>query len=325
MSDILAQADKLHDSLSPAPWSVKPIQLGDIEGEPCLHDAANEMTGIPLENLVRMRNLLPELIAEVKRLGEVQESGPHAISVAGKTFLSIDVDEKRLEQLSARDAEIERWQQIAKEERCKVITLIEKLQDVANNPTDWQTRGLSKTYEEYITQAAQELEIESKKIVKLTPERQAAVKWAAELAGDCKAGDELHGMLDEVRGRRSVASGGQAMTLLDEVARLREMDRKSFSKPPLFVLELAGCWSIGPSRQHIQANNIIYTGEADAELFCGLRNAAPAMLEVLSMMQEGDAEIIYDLLADWVYSEHHPAVEVLRRHLAMAAKMEGKE
>jgi len=46
--------------------------------------------------------------------------------------------------------------EIAIDERCKVIMLIEKLKDVANNP-DWETRGLSKTDEEYMDQATEEI------------------------------------------------------------------------------------------------------------------------------------------------------------------------
>lgn len=60
-------------------------------------------------------------------------------------------------QLTDMEAEAARWQAVATEERCKVIMLIEKLKDVANNP-DWQTRGLSKTHDEYIKQAAEELQ-----------------------------------------------------------------------------------------------------------------------------------------------------------------------
>lgn len=51
------------------------------------------------------------------------------------------------------------WKEIAIEERCKAIMLIEKLKDVANN-ADWQTRGLSLEHDEYMQQAARELGIQ---------------------------------------------------------------------------------------------------------------------------------------------------------------------
>ena len=46
------------------------------------------------------KEMMIELVSEIKRLEEIKETGPHAISVGGKTFLSADVDENRLKQLS---------------------------------------------------------------------------------------------------------------------------------------------------------------------------------------------------------------------------------
>ena len=90
----------------------------DIQNETCFYDNGNLF-----DLLATTKDVLPELIAECKR----------------------------------QQAEAARWQAVATEERCKVIMLIEKLKDVANNP-DWQTRGLSKTHDEYIKQAAEELQ-----------------------------------------------------------------------------------------------------------------------------------------------------------------------
>jgi hypothetical protein len=91
-----------------------------------------------------IKQIMPELVAEIKRLREIQEVGPHAVSVGGKTFLSIDVDEKRLEQLAAKDAlnndlmancnqlrdrcwkaesKLARWQKIAIKERSWLLLL----------------------------------------------------------------------------------------------------------------------------------------------------------------------------------------------------------
>jgi len=55
--------------------------------------------------------------------------------------------------------EIAKLREIAVSERCKVIMLIEKLKDVANN-SDWQTRGLSKTFDEYRQQSIEELRMQ---------------------------------------------------------------------------------------------------------------------------------------------------------------------
>jgi hypothetical protein len=59
--------------------------------------------------------------------------------------------------MSVSNSKEEKLLEIAIDERCKVIVLIEKLKDVANNP-DWTTRGLSKTNEEYIARATEEIE-----------------------------------------------------------------------------------------------------------------------------------------------------------------------
>lgn len=87
--------------------------------------------------------LLPGLVEEIKHL--------RVLECAAKANMT-----RRDEDIGDLMKELAKWQQIAIEERCKAIMLIEKLQDVTNNP-DWQTRGLSKTYEEYMEQAAKEL------------------------------------------------------------------------------------------------------------------------------------------------------------------------
>lgn len=55
-----------------------------------------------------------------------------------------------------------------------------------------------------------------------------------------------------------------------------------------------------------------------------LRNDVPDLLAALDFRSE-DAEIINDLLEDWVYSENHPAAAVLERWLGMARKMAQEE
>ena len=65
--------------------------------------------------------------------------------------------------------------------------------------------------------------------------------------------------------------------------------------------------------------------KSNAEFIAMSRNLAPAMLEVLGMIREGDADTLDELLSDWVYSEQHPAVEVLNRLQKMAALMGNDE
>lgn len=63
----------------------------------------------------------------------------------------------------------------------------------------------------------------------------------------------------------------------------------------------------------------------DSDYLERLVDVAPAMLEVLGMIREGDTDILYELLSDWVYSENHPAVEVLNRLQKATALMEKEE
>ena len=73
------------------------------------------------------------------------------------------------------------------------------------------------------------------------------------------------------------------------------------------------------------ANAQAAEAEANACLISVLRNLAPAMLDVLGMFREGDADILDELLSDWVYDVEHPAVEVLNRLQKMAALMGNDE
>lgn len=73
--------------------------------------------------------MVPGLVSEIKRLGEIKETGPHAISVGGKTFLSADVDENRLKQLANKDTELVRWQQIAIDKLNGKDRYIERLEE----------------------------------------------------------------------------------------------------------------------------------------------------------------------------------------------------
>jgi len=53
-----------------------------------------------------------------------------------------------------------------------------------------------------------------------------------------------------------------------------------------------------------------------------LLDRAPTMLSVLECFQEGDADVLDELLSDWVYDEKHPAVNVLNRLQKAASLME---
>lgn len=103
--------------------------------------------------------VLPQLVAEIKRLQAQVESQSESIQI-----LCRDLDPQLHHLMKGKQElreQLATWQKITIEERCKAIMLIEKLQDVANNP-DWQTRGLSKTHEEYMKLAAKELGLQVK-------------------------------------------------------------------------------------------------------------------------------------------------------------------
>lgn len=144
MTDILQRAQLLHDSLSPAPWSVKPIKLGDIAGEPCLHDAIDEMTGLSLDDLAAMRNMLPDLIAEVKRWQQIAK-----------------------EERAKYNAAI----------HCVTMMVHPK----AIVPT---MKTIDDHVFAFREQAAKELEIENRKMVEMTPERRDALEWISEWMSD---------------------------------------------------------------------------------------------------------------------------------------------
>lgn len=98
-----------------------------------------------------------DIEALMKELAPLQENNRYlqtmiddAHGIMGESQLAFAVER----------SELAKWQEIAIEERCKAIMLIEKLKDVANN-ADWQTRGLSLEHDEYMQQAARELGIHS--------------------------------------------------------------------------------------------------------------------------------------------------------------------
>lgn len=122
--------------------------------------------------------VLPQLAAEIKRLQAQVASQSESIQI-----LCRDLDPQLRHLMKGKQElreQLATWQKIAIDERCKTIMLIEKLQDVANNP-DWQTRGLSKTHEEYMEWAAKELGLqmiqEAGYVERLEKEYLATWKW----------------------------------------------------------------------------------------------------------------------------------------------------
>lgn len=99
--------------------------------------------------------------------------------------------------LPALITEVEKCRAMAIDERCKVIMLLEKLKDAANN-SDWQTRGLSKTYDEYMEQAESELTAESLSWRKIGPDEEKAITWAIDLMGDCETASVLRKLLEDI-------------------------------------------------------------------------------------------------------------------------------
>ena len=134
------------------------------------------------------------------------------------------------------------------------------------------------------------------------------------------------------------------MSLIDETKKLRELEQQA-TPGKWFVEESEYQWDLyavnhdleGTCPEHpiferahpwklISANkNGYWPPEPDAKFIPEMRNLAPAMLEVLGMIREGDADTLDELLSDWVYSEQHPAVEVLNRLQKMAALMGNDE
>lgn len=66
---------------------------------------------------------------------------------------------------------------------------------------------------------------------------------------------------------------------------------------------------------------------ADVNLICGLRNAAPMLLDILGEIRTGDAEVFATLI-DYLESNHGGTeyeeleLSVMRRYQAMAERME---
>jgi hypothetical protein len=109
-----------------------------------------------------------------------------------------------------------------------------------------------------------------------------------------------------------------AKTMIDRVAELKKLEAKA-----------TPCkWDRTEIDEIITDHRPNYidseTYRANGALVCGLRNAAPAMLDVLKEIRAGDAEKL-QVMADWFKQmpllDEQWVRELLNRYQAMAAKM----
>lgn len=125
------------------------------------------------------------------------------------------------------------------------------------------------------------------------------------------------------------------MTRLDEVARLREMEKKATPVPWRYVpAGISNCGNEYDDCIGCDAGGLIYGpgDNPDTHLLIAMRNAAPALLNVLSMIQPGDDDVLFDIIyiLDMISNDgkmtwYRKEIECLRRYRAIAAKMEGRE
>ena len=120
----------------------------------------------------------------------------------------------------------------------------------------------------------------------------------------------------------------EKLKCLEEIKKLREL-RKN-----LRSLDVDGCSLLYPDGDEAArcrgdlGNDESTSGTDLAESLCGLHNLAPAMLEVLSMIQEGDAKDL-SWVAEFFEADCEPEGDriaaVIRRYEKMAALMEKEE
>lgn len=112
------------------------------------------------------------------------------------------------------------------------------------------------------------------------------------------------------------------MSLLSEVALLKELEAKSTCAPWRLRHGTIDDWQITANSPDFYIG-FVDSDKNDPEMITEIRNAAPALLEVLGGFQPGDAEVLTGLLlANAPYGG--PVCEVLRRMRDMAAKMEAE-
>jgi len=118
------------------------------------------------------------------------------------------------------------------------------------------------------------------------------------------------------------------MSLLSEVALLKELEAKSTCAPWRLRHGTIDDWQITANSPDFYIG-FVDSDKNDPEMITEIRNAAPALLEVLGGFQPGDAgslDFVLDYLIDDPNDNRDPEIEmakkVVRRLQAMAAKME---
>jgi hypothetical protein len=117
------------------------------------------------------------------------------------------------------------------------------------------------------------------------------------------------------------------MNMIDRVAELKEMEAKAEPDWKVANVVANGIPFTAIYRNSISEIALFPRGnESDARLAHALRNAAPAMLDILGETRPGDSDsllyIIENILGDDI--EDEISKDVLRRYQAMARKMEGE-
>lgn len=132
---------------------------------------------------------------------------------------------------------------------------------------------------------------------------------------------------------------GETMDLIDEVARLKELEanantgrwhihtRPGWHESPTGKRCVHGMGKIiirDPCLDHVAVVGNHGLAKQDADLICELRNAAPKLLAVLSGFQAGDAHTISEILAllEEIADISEGDRELLTRYRDMAQAME---
>ena len=134
-ADPIQQNRELHESLPPAPFVVKKIQLNEIEGDAWIHDSGGEMCDIPMEDICALRNLLPILITEAERWRAMAiEERTHRVAYENNVPLSEYRDRATCYAARELRAESSSWRKIGLVEKEAIETAIGLMKDCNHFP-----------------------------------------------------------------------------------------------------------------------------------------------------------------------------------------------
>jgi hypothetical protein len=117
--------------------------------------------------------------------------------------------------------------------------------------------------------------------------------------------------------------------LIEEIAKLKELEAEATPTDWAQGHVEFGCIAANGGRGNViirRTNGGSIPLQNDTDLICGLRNAAPKLLDALDF-RAGDARILSEVLSfiesEATESDWEDAIEVLHRYRGMAAAMEG--